>query len=240
MEIEYYDDLDDFDGEPQFANEDIISIVCFPIVNSKEVKNIGTGFLINKDGYFISVAHNFKDPVENLKVYTNDDWYDIELICKEYDKEIYSDLVIGRIVNLPNSYTYELNLPYLYTTQGNIDIGSEIKLLGFKSTSLIEADKLKEIYFGNGRSSHKLRITRNIIDPKDDTVFTNIPSLICNEKILFFEKHSEDNKLGGFSGGPVYRNEGIFGLIISHYFLKMEYIIPILNNLKIDYKSIEK
>jgi len=43
-------------------------------------------------------------------------------------------------------------------------------------------------------------------------------------------------KVNGMSGGPVYSEKSVFGMLISDSYILSEYIIEKLNELKIDYK----
>ena len=58
------DDIDDFlDEEVEeitLRDEDSISQLCFSIFDSVDNTPIGTGFIVDKTGLFLSARHNFK------------------------------------------------------------------------------------------------------------------------------------------------------------------------------------
>ena len=70
MEEDYFGDIDDFDENMGgwFSDSDYtIANQCIAIYT--EERYIGTGFLIDSSGVFVSVGHNFKDTTKKYSAY---------------------------------------------------------------------------------------------------------------------------------------------------------------------------
>lgn len=218
------DEIDDsFDDEIEnitIKEEDSISQLCFSIFDSVDNTPIGTGFLVDKTGLFLSAGHNFKTP--NVKAKFCDEVYDIELLEKEYEPGEPLEFAIGKLVN----FDADIPMP-IFASGQSCDIGTKINLCGCKKDLVNQSDVLDIITLPSGINVHKQRIIKEIPEIKKNDPLSAIVK-DSNGIAVPFEHHNQLNTLYGFSGGPVYINNKIYGIITSHCYIKADYWLPTL------------
>ena len=208
--------------------ETMVPNICFPIISigfSKsdipDVNPVGSAFLIDSMGTFVTVGHNFnRTSVAKFGAPNFTDFREIELFHIEYDRDLGIDLAIGKLCG----YKSNAHMPKLCSAK-NLEIGTKLWLCGYKSFLVDGADEISVHKYGNGLTLHKQCIQKEVIEiPKND--FALIQRMKeCNGSALPFESNSEGDKLKGYSGGPVYIGPNIYGVIVSHYFITSDYIV---------------
>ena len=218
------DEIDDFfDDEIEnitIKEEDSISQLCFSIFDSVDNTPIGTGFLVDKTGLFLSAGHNFKTP--NVKAKFWGKVYDIELLEKEYEPGEPLEFAIGKLVNF-DAYIPEP----IFVSGQSCDIGTKINLCGCKKDLVNQSEVLDIITLPSGINVHKQRIIKEIPEIKKNDPLSAIVK-DSNGIAVPFEHHNQLNTLCGFSGGPVYIGNKIYGIITSHCYIKVDYWLPTL------------
>ncbi len=208
--------------------------------STNEMVDNGTGFIINKDGYFISAGHVFEieenkyfAKIQNIKV-------PIKLIHTEYKNQenqvspYYMDLVIGKLCL--NSIEIK---PLKFSK--SIEIGAQYFACGYAKTLLIPNDK-KIITEG------ELFADDNDEYFKDDLKYNQLPYKVTSKNISRFFKGNliifengfsiKEIKFNpkGLSGGPILEQKLIKGMLITiDNCIKSEYIVKILDTKKIEY-----
>lgn len=218
-----YDDIDDYEEAncfPITAGEDTVSKFCIAIYDSTNNVAIGSGILLNSDGMFISAGHNFKKQNSKFKAYINGEIYDISLLYYEYDSEELLDFAVGKLLNFNTQDYINENFPTLRDCS-NLGIGSKINVAGFKSFKVRHAEVLEEINPMDGIYLFKQRKEFSIVEPDKSQ---NIISEQLNGRGIFYMPTAKANYYKGFSGGPAYIDDKIYGIVLSHYFLTSEYI----------------
>lgn len=219
-------DIDDFLKEEadnlNIKEEDCISNLCFSIFNSATGSPIGTGFIVDNCGLFISAGHNFKTE-DNIRAYIQGKEYNIKLLEKEYIEREPIEFAIGRLLN----FDLEIQEP-IFATGEYLNIGSEIKLCGLKKDIVHQSEILERISLPSGITVYKQRIERIIPEIKRN----NPLSIVIEDSKGFavpFETIDQALNIHGFSGGPAYVGNKVYGIITSHCFIKTDYWLPILN-----------
>lgn len=218
------DDIDDFfDDEIEnitIKEEDSISQLCFSIFDSIDNTPIGTGFLVDKSGLFLSAGHNFK--THNVKAKFRGEMYDIEILEKEYEPREPLEFAIGKLVD------FNIDVPEPSFAIGECcNIGTKIYLCGCKKDLVNQSDVLDIITLPSGINVHKQRITKEIPEIKRNDPLSIIVE-DSNGVAVPFEHHNQLCNLHGFSGGPAYIGNKIYGIITSHCFIKVEHLLPTL------------
>ena len=219
--IKLYDDIDD-PVEPflrKISSEDSISKFCIAILDITKNKYKGSGVILTPSGLFVSVAHNFDRPDTNYIAYYNQKLYMIEFLCKEYEQGK-TDLAIGRLINfIPTEVDREL-YPLLISCE-HLSVGEKVNISGFKSQELPEAEILERITLHDGLNLCKQRISKKV--PVADISQEIVLKEYEGKAKVYMERVGAE-KYCGFSGGPVYSNQNLYGLVISHFFIKSDYI----------------
>ena len=218
-------DIDDFiDDEADNLNlkeEDNISNLCFSVFDSVLEAPIGTGFIVDKSGLFVSAGHNFK--TEDIKAFFQGKAYDIELLEKEYTEREPIEFAVGRLLK----FNTDIQEPVLATDE-YLNIGTNVKLCGLKQAIVAQSEVLEEVTLKSGIKVYKQRIERIIPEIKRN----NPLSVIIEDSKGFavpFETIDQTLNIHGFSGGPVYIGNKIYGIITSHCYIKTDYWLPSLN-----------
>lgn len=219
-------DIDDFlEDESDNLNikeGDNISNLCFSVFDSESGAPIGTGFIVDNYGLFVSAGHNFKTE-DNIKAYFQGKEYDIKLLEKEYVEREPIEFAIGRLLN----FDLEIQEP-TFATEENLNIGFEIKLCGLKKDIVHQSEILEKISLPSGILIYKQRVGRIIPEIRRN----NPLSIVIEDSKGFavpFETIEKALNIHGFSGGPAYVGNKIYGIITSHYFIKTDYWLPLLN-----------
>lgn len=223
------DDLDYINNEIiQKGEEDLFSFLTFPIFNATENKPIGTGFFISQDGIFVTAAHNFKSPSSDHRVYLHSSFYSIELLYMEYDPSQNKDLVFGKLIgylSLHNIPIYKID----FENEFNFKDGDSFSITGFKSKVLNDSEYVKEISINKDLTEYQMRIKSTLFDYSYNSLIKEEIEISGNS-IYPFTQQLHTDFLKGFSGGPVYKDHKIYGMVISKFFVRMDYILKKLKN----------
>lgn len=232
------DQFDDFD-EDEILDDNVkltfsehderIATQCIAIYGRIEIEegqlkgyrdnHIGTGFLIDNQGLFVSVGHNFKKVNEAHYAFYNGKTYDINLLRMEYvndsNTDKLKDLFIGELVNFKE---YDIKSLRLFPFQ-NLPDYKDLRVCGFKGNPL-RYPKLKK----------DIQVTENLcIDQYCVEVSLQSSAPTSTENHSIFRKIDIDtNRFKGLSGGPVYCNDKIIGILKGNVFLTSEYLISTL------------
>lgn len=214
-----YDDIDD---EVSFSKEDeIIAQQCLAIYKS-EIDNdvyVGTGIIVSKDGMFVSVGHNFKDKC-SYKAFFRNRSYNIQDIHNEYSIEHCLDLFIGKLLDFNHT-----DIPlFVFSPTDNLQIGTNLRVCGYKSTLIGDEPIHQDII------TPHLKVNQYCIDThilsRNEWINRNYNRYSQRQDCTII-KYIDINtdKYSGLSGGPVYSDKGIHGILIADLFLPSEYII---------------
>lgn len=226
-DFQIYDDIDEEDVTPSIANEDSVSRFCIAIYNATKKEAIGSGVLINDKGLFISAAHNFnKEENDIMKAYFDGKQYDINIIHKEYEQGI-CDLCIGTLVGFESDEYVDCTFP-VFGGAFPLRVGSELTIAGYKKLKLRETENLGVVNPIDNLCVTKQRFNSDVQAP--DSVQKSLQKELGN-RVVFFLKRDGVEKFKGFSGGPVYQDNTIYGIVVSHYFLKSDYIKSMLERI---------
>lgn len=224
------DDIDDFlDEEVEeitLRDEDSISQLCFSIFDCVDNTPIGTGFIVDKTGLFLSAGHNFK--TSDVKAKFRDEIFDIEILEKEYEPREPIEFAIGKLID------FNVDIPEPSFASGeSCDIGTKINLCGCKKDLVNQSEVLDVITLPSGIPVHKQRISKEIPEIKWNDPLSPIVK-DSNGIAVPFELHNQLCTLHGFSGGPAYIGNKIYGIITSHCYIKVDYWLPILRKYQKD------
>lgn len=214
------DTLDEEWDDMPIIDEDSISTLCFSIFDCTSGAPIGTGFIVDKNGLFVSAGHNFK--TDNVKALFRGTVYDIQLLEKEYEEREPIEFAIGRLID------FNVDIPSpLFAINDDCNVGTKINLCGCKKDVVNTSEILKKITIPNGINIYKQRIERVIPEIKrNDPLFVIVKD--SNGMAVPFEHHDQFRYLSGFSGGPAYIGNKIYGIITSHCYIKTDYWFPYL------------
>lgn len=196
-----------------------VSDQCIAIFDAISDTYIGTGTLIDNLGMFISVAHNFNNVGYAYKAYYNNKVYEIRTLVMEYDPERCKDMFIGELIDFT-----EYDIKLLPLAEQPVDYDSEIMICGFKSRRIAQnpfkecieiTDKLEiQQYITKARVIDKeqwLKLLNGKISPREN-----------DDVCQYIDINTSMYK--GLSGGPLYSNNGIHGILIGDVYLPVEYI----------------
>lgn len=221
-ETDVYDDIDYDIENYQDPKEDCISTLCLAIYYETNSKTnfVGTGIIMSKDGIFISAAHNFKDKKKEYKILYQGQSYEFEILYEEYIKGK-QDLAICIITKFDSYLLDGISLPKFGECK-NLEIGSPVDVVGYKSIRCYACELLSEDRNTTGKSFYKHRVHKQIINACNgqDRVEQDF-----NNEIMFYLDLRQTKYFGGFSGGPVYKDNLLYGIVLSNYFLKIDYIL---------------
>lgn len=202
---------------------------CVHIFKDNPEAHIGSGFLLNRDGLFISAGHNFKNKENIFFAVYDSKRYEIIEILNEYKKrDSYTeedhdckDLYIGILKNFhPSS---DFNPGMLSTENVNYD---ELRVEGYNT--FLEAP-FHRYQYENTELYHKL-----LRASKPNANLNVIGLRNSRENVLPFYMPKFE-KYRGVSGGPVFVDKNIYGCFIGDVFIKASYIIAKLNEMRIKY-----
>lgn len=214
------DTLDEEWDDIPLREEDSISTLCFSIFDSKNGLPIGTGFIVDKTGLFVSAGHNFK--TDNVKALFRGRVYDIKLLEKEYIEREPIEFAIGRLIG----FNVDITEP-LFVINDNCNVGTKINLCGCKQDVVNNSEILKKITLPGDIDIYKQRVERIIPEIRcNDPLFVIVKD--SNGMAVPFEHHNQFRYLSGFSGGPAYIGNKIYGIITSHCYIKTDYWLPYL------------
>ncbi len=240
-------DFDDIDEEPpkRISYPDSVyngrgENECIHIFRKNPLERLGTGFLIDHDGVFVTAAHTFKSKyLENITLNESEvsDFFAVykslpysinNMLCEYTGKDSYNDedmickdLFIGK---LKDFYPPEDFNP---GTLSNEDICiNELLLEGYNPS--IDYDNYVRIEFQAISSFyHQLSVSVElpIEEKKHDRRFN-----MNNSESFYLE---QPQKYAGLSGGPVYKDKIIYGMFLGNVYIKSQYILLKLEELGI-------
>lgn len=218
-------ELDDIDEYIPNNQDDDVSEFCIAIYDKSTQKAIGSGVLLNSDGLFISAAHIFLDKEHDFRAYFDKKEYKIKFLCEEYIKG-QKDLSIGILKDFEKDKYTSKSFPSLALSSG-LGLKTKICVTGFKSVNLIETDLLDTIKPLNNLLIYKQRFSKEIIEP-DSTHKSRLEGFAGHVTAFLHSSNDKYARYKGFSGGAVYINDTIYGIVLSFYFLNSSYIIDII------------
>lgn len=208
----YYDDIDDdIEGDDFSPLDRAVANQCIAIYDVVTNVYIGSGILISNQGLFISAAHNFNDVGHACGAFFNSKPYKIKTLFIEYDQDLIKDLFIGELEN----YTqHDFPIVSLANSE-RIAEEKELKVCGYKSKDIIAHPINKGI-----KISDKLYVNQycpivHIVAPE---FRQNISKRVLNGVDI------DVNKYKGLSGGPIYGEHGIYGILKGNLYITTEYI----------------
>lgn len=229
-----------FDEDQNLKNDEIkLEEWIFPIIGRScgetNTVSLGTGFFINNEGYFVTAGHVLKKIEQIYKAVIDDNEYDFELIFIEYmikesqNPPICKDLAICKLKN-------KIKKEISYVLDSNFSSGKILTLDGFSKQNYpgratIGAQRTNQHFYRWVATAQDIKkqdpgeIKNTDIDKRP--YCKNTRSLVVKRE------------LNGLSGGPVYDNTSIYGMLISNEYILSEYIIEKLDQLKIPFNKIE-
>lgn len=236
MNTAVYDDIDEF---VENNDEDNVTpfVLAICIVCNDTLTYIGSGVIISANGLFLTAAHNFKHDGGSYIAHHNGKWYEIKVRYSKYIRGE-KDLLIGELISFDSSTVDDKMEPNLGNCN-NLSIEAGIDIAGYKSdrlfcpSDLVSTEQL--IYKNHNITLFKQRIHRMIMKPSSGQDFLEKD---FNNNILFYLESNRSKYFRGFSGGAAYKDKSIYGIIISNYFLKMNYIVKVMRENNIAFKNI--
>lgn len=234
------DDLDIFgEGSKKKMTELEIGEWVFPIISRKfgesNLASFGTGFFINNEGHFITAGHVLGDSNKAYKAFINEKEYDFEILHIENTKKeppICEDLAICIITNLESKTKYEHAF-----VENNIN-GENLYFSGY-SLSKIFGCLIRTIWISENEILYLL--TPNAHDEK---IFeaTRKVQIVGGEIIVDLRPICENVRslvlkrdFNGLSGGPVYKDKSIYGMLIGKEYILSDYIVEKLKQFNIKF-----
>lgn len=211
-----FDDDPDFDGEVELETR---LNNCIAIFNESEDKYIGSGFIIDKTGIFLSAGHNFKDTGIKYKAYYQQNEYEIETIYSEYDG-IGKDLFIGNLVG----FKEDIDETFCFGRADELQLNQRLYIKGFNSTEYGGISRSIQIK-NHTLFEHDILTRLTVLEERKDIspIRHNVDSRLQCENIRLLDLPNPE-KYYGLSGGPVYNQNKIYGVCIADMFIPMEYI----------------
>lgn len=211
MEV-FYDDIDDDVETVDFSPLDkAVANQCIAIYDVVTNVYIGSGILINNQGLFVSAAHNFNNVGHACGAFFNGEPYEIRTLFIEYDQDLIKDLFIGELVNY-NQYDFPI---VSLASSDRMAQEKELKVCGYKSKDITAYPINKGI-----KISDKLYV--NQYCPGVHIIAPEIRQKIDGRILMGVD--IDVTKYKGLSGGPIYGEYGIYGILKGNLYLTTEYI----------------
>lgn len=220
--------IDELDIDDECMGNDIFEIQnnCLAVFSS-ENNFKGTGFLIDDDGTFISAGHIFKNADLEYYVYYRDSKYDYKTICFEYreynkytsESQICEDLFIGKLLDFHEEIVSSFHL----SKTSSLNINDTVFVIGYQTCpqNIVTDMTINDISLYLNKICPTLCCANGIITNKNNL---NLDSRLKMKNILTL-KIENIEKCHGLSGGPVFREKEIFGVLIADMFISSEYIL---------------
>ena len=225
--------IDDLDIDDEYINiSSEIENKCL-VIYSHENNSLGTGFIIDNNGTFLSAGHVFKDASVGHYAYYKNVKYDYEEIFLEYMSiELYSkeskycrDLFIGKLLDFHEKVDNSFHL----ADSSSLKIEDPLFVMGYsKSNSFSETSQTIDNTTLNLNKIRTVLCLHNDIIQKDKHRNMDLRLSMKNIKTI---KLNNIERFHGLSGGPVFREKEIFGVFIADLFITSEYIMNVLKNL---------
>ena len=228
--------FDDVDQVIQFEVSDAersISNNLLAIFNGTEY--IGTAFIIDDKGTFISAGHNFRNLSIPHTLYWKNQELQYETIHIEYtEPHSYNettldckDIYIGEIINFEDIPHSEMSVIK------EMEIDPDLIVIGVKSSKIPTYDKeiIIEPIMINNQQLYIYYIKTNLTNPDNLASLPIHKGDLClkhnNVRCLDFKRVSPC-KYGGISGGPVCMDGKVIGMVIADIFITIDYILQLL------------
>lgn len=200
---------------------------------------IGTAFIIDNKGTFISAGHNFSNLSIPHKLYQGDKELKYETVHLEYTEQLSytgvyrncQDLYIGRIISDEETPHFES------TAIHGMETNNDLIIIGLKSTTIPTLNKkiLIEPISINKQQLYLYYIKTHITDSVNlasQPIHAGDPRLnYDNIRCLDFNG-VKPCVYGGISGGPVCADGRIIGMVIADMFITIDYIHQFLPQTK--------
>ena len=219
------DNIDDELNEPDLNTNLQVFDWLFPIKGydcNDNFKDGGTGFLINNDGVFVTAAHNLLN--RNLKYVAikNDEDLEFSICFIEYVDRKYRDNICCKDLAICKIKKSIDLIPMLKFKEFQ---HIKVKIRGFKRDP--QQFGLTYITFG------KLYLHEYCFDSFKET--SNTSSNYDKSKNVASLELNPGKEYHGLSGGPVFDENNIYGMLIGKDYILSNYIISKLNELGISY-----
>lgn len=177
----------------------------------------GTAFLVDDIGHFYTAGHNFRlkkrgeEEPEKLKCFAliAGVLFPTEELFVEYDFNsdgLKKDFAYGKIIDYVKLPSIEI-----IDNKESIALGYSVRKLDFEQIETVKwAEKeffLYKVPISIGTNSMK-------ISPNIEISFNNVQFYTTESGV----------SLDGLSGGPILQNDEVLGVLVSHCFIKKEYI----------------
>jgi len=202
---------------------DILDVSCKNIISS------GTGFLINNDGHFFSAGHNFykskkRGEVEQVELscfaLIKNQLIQIEKLYLEYDND--------STLSKKDFFVGKFKAPFC-EQEDNIKMESDEFFMTGYSIRDLPYETIESIQFNNITFKlYKVPIisTSNILNYGGiNFSYENVLYYNCEVIVDFY----------GLSGCPIFKSNKLYGLLISTFFITIDYLKKIADSeLKIE------
>jgi hypothetical protein len=230
------DELDDVNLVNQFEISDAERCITNNLLAVFNGNNyIGTAFIIDNKGTFISAGHNFRNLSIPHKLYWGDKELPYETVHIEYTEQfsytdVYrscQDLYIGRIIS--NDETPHLGLTVIHGMKTNNDL----IIIGLKSAKIPIFNKkiFIEPISINKQQFYLYYIKSHITNPQNlasRPIHTGDLRLNYNNIRCLDFNGVKPCEYSGISGGPVCTDGKIIGMVIADMFITIDYILQFL------------
>lgn len=151
--------------------------------------------------------------------------YNILQLYKEYEHGKF-DLFIGQLIGFDSDEYSKSSFPLLEDS-AQLEVGAKLSIAGFKVEKIIGTENLGVVNPIVDLQLTKQRFNSCVLEP--DVIQRNL-IVELGDNFTFFLKSKSAEKYKGFSGGPVYFDGKIYGIVVSHYFLNADYIKSVLTS----------
>lgn len=233
------EEFDDVDQGIQFEISDVersISNNLLAIFNGTDGRYIGTAFIIDDKGTFISAGHNFKNLSIPHKLYWENQELQYETIHIEYtEQQSYKetvleckDVYIGRIINFENIQHSEIGI-----VKNEVENDPDLIVIGIKSSKIPTYDKeiIIEPIMINNQQLFIYYIKTNLTNPENlaSQPIHNGDLRLKHNNVCYLDfKRVNPCNYVGISGGPVCMDGKFIGMVIADMFITMDYILQLL------------
>lgn len=224
------DDIDEYVEIPQTIKDGRGLKECIHICRQKNevLERIGTGFIVNDKGVFLSAGHNFKDTSFKYFGVHDSKQYEIEKLFSEYldpeeynsDDTICKDLFVGKLIH----FTPPSNFIPGILSREKVNIHNLIA----EGYNLKYDPQSIEYLYQDVKSFYK-KVYNGLDMPKEILVMDTRTTM--NNVGHFYLKTPDKYK--GISGGPVFIKNKIYGVFIGNVYIKSGYVLDKLKELDI-------
>lgn len=228
----------EFQEQPTGVFDNVENV--FPIIgcecNKIKEDSLGTGFFIKDDGVFLTAGHVLKDKSKSYFAIIKNEKYEFKVLFFEYpdsdnqETPICLDLAICQIIGL------KINIPIVYSFFCNSLEDKKVFYSGYQGKNSQNIISSVETFNKYHAYLYKFSDNDKKLNSTDSKIIVNG---ISDKRPICDNVKSLTNKreVKGMSGGPVYSEKNVFGMLIGDSYILSEYIVGKLNELKIDYNK---